>query len=415
MNPSGVPHWFVRRNNQVFGPFTADQMARGKAENQLAESDLIAETRQGPWMTVSAFFSAASGSPPVPAAAAPPAVKPPPAPVLATPVLAAPALGPAPAAPRRNRALVVIGALGATAVAFVALLLLCLVFAWLGGESSNEVQSVVTLPPASETSSEFAVVPLDSANPGPEEEPAYSLEEAPQTLQELQEAPTILAPQESIAEESLAAAPALAPESEELSDELLALSPEEATELAASYLSPEQREAHGRTAFLLLQRAADAGNGRAMYFLFGCYGNGIGTPEDPATALAWLARSAESGDAAGMFAYSLGISDGQYEGLGESEALMWLNRSAEVGHPAAIQELQRRQTEEVFGAVGDLFSRLGAGSEGDEERSEVVCSGGVGFFDHCRCDGFVQGGGPSDSPDPFVCKNCGHQADEHSR
>jgi TPR repeat protein len=182
-------------------------------------------------------------------------------------------------------------------------------------------------------------------------------------------------------------------------------------------MEPDQREANGRTAFLLLERASAAGNARAMYLFFMCHFFGIGTPESKPDAFAWLQKSAESGDPDGMYAYSTAIRLEQYEGLGESEALMWLNRSAEVGHQEAIKELQNRQTQAVIGAAVDLFSALGAaqGSGEESEHARPICIGGVGFDDHCRCEGFVAGGGPSEDPSPFVCKSCGHEQDEHSR
>jgi TPR repeat protein len=199
-------------------------------------------------------------------------------------------------------------------------------------------------------------------------------------------------------------------DSSELSEELLALSSKEATDLAIQYLLSADQADHGRTAFLLLDRASTAGDGRAMYFLFLCYLKGIGHPEDRAEALHWLQQSAESGDAIGMYAYSTAIRLGDYEGLDESDAVMWLNRSASVGHQPAINELERMR---VAGALEALLSGMGAND--DAEAPDYACAGAYGFFEHCPCEGFRPGGGTSQDPDPFLCKSCGHSMQDHYR
>jgi hypothetical protein len=41
--------FYLRRGEKTIGPYTAEQVAKGKAQNSFLDSDLIAETASGPW------------------------------------------------------------------------------------------------------------------------------------------------------------------------------------------------------------------------------------------------------------------------------------------------------------------------------------------------------------------------------
>jgi hypothetical protein len=428
MLPSSTSTFYVRRGDKTLGPFAQNQIQGFLAAKKLLPTDLIAERSDGPWVTIANRFSQPSSSgqqsheqkpseqrqhsiqngvrltngegaisnsvPPVsPAAAAAGA------PIKQSPWKFA-----------------IIGILAVSALLIVGImgLSLLLVVAVIALANRGDVAETAQHENASQLSDPIAD-PASLPSGAPDNASSTDTQSGDDLLKVMAELHAAL---ERAGQQSDTDAGNPSPvlmstdgaDSSELSEELLALSSKEATDLAIQYLLSADQADHGRTAFLLLDRASTAGDGRAMYFLFLCYLKGIGHPEDRAEALHWLQQSAESGDAIGMYAYSTAIRLGDYEGLDESDAVMWLNRSASVGHQPAINELERMR---VAGALEALLSGMGAND--DAEAPDYACAGAYGFFEHCPCEGFRPGGGTSQDPDPFLCKSCGHSMQDHYR
>jgi hypothetical protein len=397
--------YYVRRRDKVFGPFSSSQISSGKATNKYQATDLISESSDGPWIEISRHFAVQEAS-----GAQAPTTPPINANNVLTPKeevgVAAPAAKPA-SSNWKYAALAIAGILGVGAIGVLGLFVLIVILAL--GSSKGE--------PAAPTSAVEGDAIVSSAAP----EDDNSADEAVKVLTELNKA---LAGMNQQANEGAGptANSDVAPEDfSELSEELQALSAKDATETAMKMLSPSQREGDGRTARLLLNKAASEGDGGAMYFLFLCYYKGWGGEVDEAKGLAWLRKSAEAGDLSGMYAFSTAIRKGWYEGLGEAEGLAWLERSANAGHAGAMNEIKR---EKVAGVLGGVLGALESMPESDEGGSESksACRHGPfgGFSDEhelCRCPGYEPGGGATEVEQRTgrYCRNCNHEQSWHSR
>ncbi len=199
---------------------------------------------------------------------------------------------------------------------------------------------------------------------------------------------------------------------DELSDELRALPPDQALARAADYLAGPETEANKRTAFLLLQKTANAGDGRAMVCLADCYTSGIGTPASRAEAIKWLRKSAEAGEPAGMFDYSSAIRRGECEGLGESDGMAWLSRKRERG--ASARQGRARQGPGPGRDGRRRRAPLRRRSNNDDSDDEKPACQQFG----CRCGGYeragviYKGGRPIDPDDCWICN---HDKSAHRR
>ena len=347
------------------------------------------------------------------------------------PVVPPPANQPRQGRSSAGRNLAIVGVLALLVMGVVGMLglglcLLIVLFVFSGGDdvaqSARGGEEIIQSAPPGDATAASEPAPaltLPAQNTEPAKEPGSGdTESAEDLLKMMRELQAVLGKVEGDGSETPVESPsveATASGSGELSEELLALSPKEATELAMGYLTPAQRDANGRTGYLLLEKASEFGYGRAMYVLFLCYYNGIARPSDEAQAFAWLEKSAAAGDPIGMFAYAGAIQRGQYEGLGDSDAMLWLERSAQQGHPPAIQELERMRAQRLTGALAFLLSGQGQGEGGGSDAPDHACDGPAGFFEHCNCQGFSGGGGTSSDPDPYLCKTCGHKMSEHYR
>jgi hypothetical protein len=431
MLPSSKPALYIRRGDNKFGPFTSNQVLKGVAEKKLLEADLIGESFEGPWISIATHCARqdVARQPPSPQeqpeqrqdsiqqGKRPPIRENAKADAMAPTSPAARDRGFSTSPSSWKYAIVGVLALSALGVLGIIGLSLLFVVTMFAFATRGDVAQTAS-PDNANQGSEMSSDPASQNSETPNEAGFGETQSTDEFLKILGDVQATLdnanrQAEGNASEQSAGVTSPADPDSSELREELLALSSEEATNLAMKYLSPAARADNGRTAFLLLEKASNAGHGQAMYFLFVCYLKGIGHPEDNAKALQWLQKSAESGDPIGMYAFSTAIRQGEYEGLDESQAQLWLDRSASLGHQPAINEQEGIRARKLAGNLGSFFS--GRGSDDDADAPEHACDGAAGLFDRCDCQGFVQGGGTSDDPDPFLCKSCGHRKADHYR
>ena len=87
-----------------------------------------------------------------------------------------------------------------------------------------------------------------------------------------------------------------------------------------------------------MRRLAETGNVPAMFNLGIMYQNGLGTPEDPEPAYAWYRRAADTGDGDALYMTGWCMENGY--GVG-NPALEWYEKAAEAGSEEAAAALER--------------------------------------------------------------------------
>jgi hypothetical protein len=377
--------WLLRRGDQEIGPMRSGVFKHLAVNGQLRPDDLVRKTSMNRFVPASAvkglFPSDAGHRAPVVAEKAPPAPHDEKKPEFEVPGAPVAATGrPVPWTRIGIRSLVGAGGV----VALVSLIFLA---SALGHRGVLEPGTGVV-----------AGVPAESAPPTI----------APPTSA----LPAIAPPAIAVA----ASQPGEAAPQDELSDELRALPPDKAIALAIEYLQPPETEARKRTAFLLLQDAANAGDGRAMLGLSDCYRSGIGTPASRADWMEWLRKSAEAGQPDGMYEFSVAIRRGYFDGLGEADGRAWLRRSAEAGHEPAVDELKRIQAQDAKSFLERLFSRRGSNNDDSDEEGPACAWGGA--LAKCYCGGFEPSHGRMPGgreTDYNACKLCEHDKSDHRR
>ena len=104
--------------------------------------------------------------------------------------------------------------------------------------------------------------------------------------------------------------------------------------------SAEAAKWYGKAAYSF-QKAAEAGEANAQYFLGNMYQTGRGVTKNYTEAVKWFRRAAEQGHTGGQYFLA-----GMYEkGIGvredKGEAVNWYRKAARQGHPLAQKALQR--------------------------------------------------------------------------
>ena len=417
MNQEISKNFYVRRRDKTYGPFTTDQISRGKAAKKFLETDLIAVSLAGPWISISDHFAALSSqavdsnvvSPELPPKL-PPTVNYSESKVAPEVIDAILVTQPS-AAPSSTWKYAVLGVVGVIGAGFIGLRVLLFVAAIVFSSSEPQVKPSVSSVSANlESGNPYQEVAQGASESSNDE--TGSGDALTQALLELKTQLERLDSNPSVSQEETASKAAPAGTYAELSAEQKALSPAAATELAIKFLDESERATNGRIGVQLMHQAANAGDDLAMYNLFIIFLNGYCVEIDKPTALNWLQKSAEAGRPEGMYAYSVAIQDGHFEGMGNSERLMWLNRSAQVGHQPAIDELNGAKVQAIAGLFGAALGSFGSQQGTSNGRS--ACTAISGFFNDkaCSCSGFnffPQGTGSWET-----CYNCGHSKADHN-
>lgn len=87
------------------------------------------------------------------------------------------------------------------------------------------------------------------------------------------------------------------------------------------------------------QRAADAGNATAAFYLGVAFDTGQGVRQSPAQALDWYRRAGEAGSAAGQFNVGISYDSGRGVAPDHAEAARWYGRAAAQGFVRAEYNL----------------------------------------------------------------------------
>lgn len=96
--------------------------------------------------------------------------------------------------------------------------------------------------------------------------------------------------------------------------------------------SPEER-------FADFQKAAGAGNGRAMGELGNCYASGIGTPKNGGLAFEWFQKGAKIGDRRSIRGVAFCLEHGLGTGVDLAKAFAGYDKAAKAGDPLAMESL----------------------------------------------------------------------------
>ena len=92
-------------------------------------------------------------------------------------------------------------------------------------------------------------------------------------------------------------------------------------------------------AFFWFERAAEAGNARAMVRLAKCYKKGLGTNQNWKLAVHWLRQAAEAGDVQGMKQLAHALERGRGVPQNVEAARQWYRKAAKAGDVAATARL----------------------------------------------------------------------------
>lgn len=93
------------------------------------------------------------------------------------------------------------------------------------------------------------------------------------------------------------------------------------------------------TAFVLFTPLAEAGNSLAQHNLGVLYEEGLGVPQNDATAIAWYKRAAEQGNPQSTYNIGMMILEGRGAGPDPVIAAQWVRISADLGFPLAQHTL----------------------------------------------------------------------------
>ncbi|MES3025775.1 MAG: tetratricopeptide repeat protein [Pseudomonadota bacterium] len=101
------------------------------------------------------------------------------------------------------------------------------------------------------------------------------------------------------------------------------------------------------------ERAANAGNPGAAYYLARMTRNGMGTPSDSVQAARWFKAAAKGGVAPAMFTLSNMLRAGEGLPRDDAAAREMLEAAAELEYPEALQQLALAVAEGTLGLARD--------------------------------------------------------------